>query len=76
MNRTLGKLENKKIEFGERIAKVKSYKDEERLKLANRRIVIKIDESAKLEAMAIDLSIFKRVLHIYWPIEAYMNPTV
>ena len=76
LNRTLGKLENRKIEFGDRIAKIKSYKDEERLKLANRRMVIEIDESAKLETMVVDLSRFGRVLHIDWPIEAYMNPTV
>ena len=39
-------------------------------------MVIEIDESAKLETMVVDLSRFGRVLHIDWPIEAYMNPTV
>jgi len=76
LKKNLDKLENNKIEFADRVAKFKTYKDEERLKLANRRMVIEIDENAKLETMVVDLSRFGRVLHIDWPIEAYMNPTV
>jgi hypothetical protein len=76
LDKTLLKLENKKIEFGDRLAKIKSYKDAERLKLANRRMVIEIDEDAKLETIIVNFSRFGRVLHIDWPIEAYMNPIV
>lgn len=76
LNKSLNKLENKKIEFGDRLAQIKSYRNAERLKLANRRLAIEIEENAKLETMIVDFSRFGRVLHVDWPIEAYMNPTV
>ena len=76
MQRCLQRFQNKKLEFGDRSPVVKTQKDLERLKLANRQLVININQDAKFEKMVVDLSRYGRVMHIDWPLEAYINPTL
>ena len=64
------------VDFGQRSAFVKSKADFEKLRLANRRLAIEIEEDADFQKMLIQLSRYGRVLHIDWPIEASMNPTL
>jgi hypothetical protein len=72
----LDKLPSRRIAFGERTAVVRGPEDAEKLRLGYRRLVVALEEDSPLEEMALELSKFGRVLHIDWPLEASLNPTL
>lgn len=60
----------KQVDFGERTAFIKTAEDIDRLRLANRRLVVHIEEDADLQQTLINMSRFGRVMHLDWPLEA------
>lgn len=50
--------------------------DAEKLRLGYRRLVVALQEDSQLEEFAVELSKYGRVLHIDWPLEASLNPTL
>ena len=67
---------NNQIDFGERSARAKTHHDFDRLRLANRRLVVHLEEDAHLQKTLVEMSRFGRVMHLDWPIEASMNPNL
>ena len=55
---------------------MKTLEDFERLKLGNRQLVIHIEEDANFQKTLVELSRFGRVMHLDWPIEVSLNPSV
>jgi hypothetical protein len=72
----LEKLPSRQIQFGERVAQIRSKEDEQRLRLGNRRLSIAVSEEKKLEEAIIEMSKHGRVMHVEWPVEVWMNPTL
>lgn len=72
----LQKLPSRKIAFGERTALVRGPEDADKLRLGNRRLVVVLEEGSELNELSLELSKYGRVLHIDWPLEASLNPTL
>lgn len=72
----LDRLPSRQIQFGERVAQVRSREDEERLRLGNRRLAVAVGEERKLEEAVVEMSKHGRVMHVDWPVEVWMNPTL
>jgi hypothetical protein len=73
---SLDKLPSRQIAFGERTAVVRGPEEAEKLQLGYRRLVVALEEDSQLEELAVELSRYGRVLHIDWPLEASLNPTL
>jgi hypothetical protein len=76
LNACLEKVPSKRLPFGERVAFIKSPEDAAKLKLGYRRLVVELEEDSKFEHFALEFSKYGRVLHVDWPIEASLNPTI
>jgi hypothetical protein len=72
----LNKLPSRRIAFGERTAVVRGPEDADKLRLGNRRLVVALEDDGELNELALELSRYGRVLHIDWPLEASLNPTL
>lgn len=70
------RISNKHIDFGERTSSIKYLEDAERLSLNNRRLMIQVEAGTSMPKTLVELSRFGRVMHLDWPIEASMNPTL
>ena len=72
----LSRVPKRQVRFGERVARLRSYEDRDKMKLGYRRVVVEIPENASVEETVIELGKFGRLMHIDWPLEASISPSV
>lgn len=72
----LEKIPSRRIPFGERVAVIKGLQDEERLRLGWRRLVVELEPESQFSEWAVELSKYGRVLHIDWPQEGFLSPSL